>query len=473
MKPSVKSVPVFVLALFNHWVFSFTVFPQFDSLVGAGSNALPLAIFLGFAIVSQIRPSFVAHERFTQVALGFVIASAAALFANAQTGSPVIITAGTVLMAVGIFWMDIRATLALMPLNRIACAFVLATSLAISHPIIFLSGRLDFEAGLSCIALASFALFFASASAAPVLAKYRNIQSPYNLAGTNPFSFIPLNSSFFGLFFVISLVYGYISRGDASGAIDPLSVFTLAPLLVLSVCYLIQRTTLSADTLFKGGACFVIVALVIELAYPGQAHSLVRSVSLAGSELYDLVFYWYALSIVGSKNETAVLPMLTYGRSVLALGSFIGLLFRDISTQLSGYSAILSPIPLCVIAFLFLAYIVIMRNAFLFDDLAERIRPVGAIENLTDADCTKTALPRKELDDYLKEFYLLTAREIEVYELLRLGRDCNFVQKELLISRNTVRSHIRSIYTKLDIHSHQDLISFDQKLSRSFQDDTR
>lgn len=52
----------------------------------------------------------------------------------------------------------------------------------------------------------------------------------------------------------------------------------------------------------------------------------------------------------------------------------------------------------------------------------------------------------------------LTDREGELAVLLVHGRNADFIASELFISRNTVKTHARSIYRKLEIHSQQELI---------------
>ena len=52
----------------------------------------------------------------------------------------------------------------------------------------------------------------------------------------------------------------------------------------------------------------------------------------------------------------------------------------------------------------------------------------------------------------------LTAREADVLRLLARGRNNSYIQEDLSLSRNTVKSHIRHVYTKLDVHSQQELI---------------
>ena len=53
----------------------------------------------------------------------------------------------------------------------------------------------------------------------------------------------------------------------------------------------------------------------------------------------------------------------------------------------------------------------------------------------------------------------LTPRETEVFILLAKGRNAEFIEKELVVSHSTARSHIYNIYKKLGISSHQVLIN--------------
>ncbi len=61
---------------------------------------------------------------------------------------------------------------------------------------------------------------------------------------------------------------------------------------------------------------------------------------------------------------------------------------------------------------------------------------------------------------YVRENYGLTKRESEVLELLAEGRSSSYIAGELVLSEHTVRSYVKNIYQKLDVHSKQDLIDF-------------
>ena len=59
---------------------------------------------------------------------------------------------------------------------------------------------------------------------------------------------------------------------------------------------------------------------------------------------------------------------------------------------------------------------------------------------------------------HLSDEFGLTAREREVFILLAHGRNGRYIMDHLIISRNTAKSHIKHIYSKLGVHSHQELI---------------
>lgn len=54
--------------------------------------------------------------------------------------------------------------------------------------------------------------------------------------------------------------------------------------------------------------------------------------------------------------------------------------------------------------------------------------------------------------------YALTPRESEIFALLARGRNMNHIAESLVISKDTVKTHCRSIYRKLQVHSQQEVI---------------
>lgn len=65
----------------------------------------------------------------------------------------------------------------------------------------------------------------------------------------------------------------------------------------------------------------------------------------------------------------------------------------------------------------------------------------------------------------LSDSHQLTPREQDVLLLIARGRDVPSISKQLFISENTVRSHSKSVYKKLDIHSKQELIDLIESIT--------
>ena len=65
----------------------------------------------------------------------------------------------------------------------------------------------------------------------------------------------------------------------------------------------------------------------------------------------------------------------------------------------------------------------------------------------------------------------MTPRETEIVSLLARGRDQAFIAEYLDISVDTVKTHRRSIYRKLDIHSHQELLTLLEDARATLGDD--
>lgn len=77
------------------------------------------------------------------------------------------------------------------------------------------------------------------------------------------------------------------------------------------------------------------------------------------------------------------------------------------------------------------------------------VKPIEEIDASSNFEKTCTRISRQ---------YRLSPREIEVFFLLAKGRNRAHIKDELVISDETVKSHIKNIYRKIDVHSQQALI---------------
>ncbi|MEG2369328.1 MAG: LuxR family transcriptional regulator [Raoultibacter sp.] len=72
--------------------------------------------------------------------------------------------------------------------------------------------------------------------------------------------------------------------------------------------------------------------------------------------------------------------------------------------------------------------------------------------------------PEDAQAQYVRHHYNLTKREAEVVHYLSEGRSTSYIANTLYLSDNTVKSYVKNIYAKMDVHSKQDLIDLMQSL---------
>lgn len=78
-------------------------------------------------------------------------------------------------------------------------------------------------------------------------------------------------------------------------------------------------------------------------------------------------------------------------------------------------------------------------------------------ENHLDTPHNSDQIPANTPEEFAR-LQGLTARETEIFALLVKGRSAPYIRDELFLSKNTVNTHIKHIYRKLDVHSKQELI---------------
>lgn len=76
----------------------------------------------------------------------------------------------------------------------------------------------------------------------------------------------------------------------------------------------------------------------------------------------------------------------------------------------------------------------------------------GAAPGVLDAKKAPSA------QDWFRDEFDLSERETEVALLIAQGRSKAYIADALCLSENTVRTHAKNVYTKLDVHSKQELI---------------
>jgi DNA-binding CsgD family transcriptional regulator len=88
------------------------------------------------------------------------------------------------------------------------------------------------------------------------------------------------------------------------------------------------------------------------------------------------------------------------------------------------------------------------------------------------AEAAQTGAQKRSFKQLLEEVastYQLSQREFEVFALLAKGRNAEYIQNELVISRHTAKTHIANIYRKLDVHSAQEVLDRIESFKQTWQ----
>lgn len=92
-------------------------------------------------------------------------------------------------------------------------------------------------------------------------------------------------------------------------------------------------------------------------------------------------------------------------------------------------------------------------------EVVAAVRAAATGEMLVSSDMLARLLPRMNRSHQQRQGYDLTARELEVLELLVAGTPNTELATRMGISRNTVRNHVQNLLTKLGVHSRLEAVA--------------
>jgi DNA-binding CsgD family transcriptional regulator len=109
-------------------------------------------------------------------------------------------------------------------------------------------------------------------------------------------------------------------------------------------------------------------------------------------------------------------------------------------------------IPLVLVPLCGLALILCMAQA-------SRLKPAPQDGSRFAGEGVRAEDRVSRLHVLLRQRYLLSAREVEVVELVTRGNSVASIAERLVVTENTIRTHMKRIYRKLAIHKRQELLN--------------
>lgn len=295
-------------------------------------------------------------------------------------------------------------------------------------------------------------------------------EAPADIAVTRPSSFVPLSSALFGAIFLFKMGFGFALRiGEQAGT--PLfdSVPAIILCAVLALAYGVIKPLLSLDRIVAV-AGMIVIAGMLAVGAPGDSdvHQWASTLAYTGSQLF-VGAAWLVIVAIAQRSMTGALSVTSWGLCLMGAATTVGAFLGTRLNQLPGEAAFMHFLMMAAGVLFFAAYLSLILPTFSFDRQITQIEPytepVTPPELLLDGTEASAVVSMEDISrafyarcDMVAQSYDLTPRETEVFRLLACGRNRQFIEEELNITRNTVKVHVKHIYQKLDIHSHQELL---------------
>lgn len=432
------------------------VFPLFDGVFTFArdiSQTSQAVVFLLVGAIATFRPSLFRRVPLALVVMAALLLGAFLMPLSLAVGSPVLLVASSSLFAAGRGMVMLAVTLAMArSLSGRSISVAVAVAFVASVALQAFCWVVPIFVGLALFLALPFAAFLAvRADAAKVIAIAVDGEAPADAAITRPSSFLPLASQLFVCLFLFRTAFGYSLRfGESTGV--PVAVFFAIVPVGIAAILLVCWKRFDADLLTQISVLCVAAGFFFVSSPDAALVGLSNLFLSSGNSLFNMVA-WIVIVAVGSRNLAGALSVAGWGQGVASFGTLLGAALGVWSNHLFENNQAALTLVSGVLLVLFVGYALIGLKRFSFAETVAGVTP-AVPDAKAESPEEQFAARCQELAERCK----LTPREREVFEMLARGRNREYIQEKLVVSRNTVKAHVKHVYAKLDIHSHQELI---------------
>lgn len=463
-----------------------SLFPQFDAIFMFArdiSVTFSAATLLGLGLAAYRAPRLLRERAIVAVAVACLVGGGALLALGLGFSAPAPLVAGASLAAIGRSVATISVALYLARLEMHATAVIIAAAYTVQLAASPASSLLPPWVGTAlflAFPLAAIALTARGARLYFDMAHDR--PSPSDIAVTRPASFLAPFSALFVCLFLFQVAFGFALRfGEVAGT-PRMSFLSAIPLALVALYVICSRRRFPSDGLVQLSALAVMAGFLLATQPLLAADSGAADVALlnAGNGLFIMAAQM-ALITIAARNPLGAITTVAWGNGVSALGSLTGAAAGMLANSAAASMPTLRVAIPAVLLLVFAAYVTIGLKRFTFAGVIDGIDPVlvgttASTENGADAgegtgtgaetEAGATPMPAARTPEEafaarckaIASEFSLTPREAEVFAMLARGRDRAYIEEALVVSRNTVKAHVKHVYAKLGIHSHQELL---------------
>lgn len=447
--------------LFNFSMFSLTysVYPIFNVL---NTSVRYLTTFVGatalvLVVVAAFRAPRLLDFRMIEIVVVTGLAGGGfCCLLGLQTGNIVLMGAGACCSMLARDIVDVLLGLAIadLPKKQIIPCITLSFFLAWLLQLLFSSLPSEIVMGLFVV-LPLLPFLLISRQMSLLFPKLQKATAPAEVSATRPTVFLSFAHQLFICTFLFMFSWGCaVGLGEGEGGLpQTLNLVASLPVLgIIAIMAILLPKHFDIDKAFMMSAFLVIAGFIFvpigDVVFPGFANMLLS----AGSNAFR-VLVWCAFALIAHRNKQNGIIAFSWGRALIAFGIVLGTFFGRTYNDFVSHNETMLALSSAVIALLFVGYILFALKKFSFSQTIRSIETPSSEQHAANAGLTVEAKCAR-----LGALYALTPREIDVLVLVAKGRNAPFIEEKLVISRNTVKSHVKHIYGKLGVHSNQELI---------------
>lgn len=177
-----------------------------------------------------------------------------------------------------------------------------------------------------------------------------------------------------------------------------------------------------------------------------SSSSFVATVLLINARIYFYVLSFAMFADIAYRMYSPAGKVFALGRLLDNIGFVTGYAAGALLSDYAGSDeAFVYMLSMVLVAVLLFAPLVLLNERSVESGWGKRTRGADNRRDSANMESVST-------------LYGLTSRETEVLSFLAEGRSQPWIAKRLLVSESTVKTHVKSIYKKLDVHDRQSLL---------------
>ena len=477
------------LALLSSFIVNSMLFPNVALVMPVAreiSTYSGAAFSIAVAVAAYVRPSLMREGVWSVACLASTVGAAVLLYLGVLTNNTTLLLLGAPFGGLGSAWLAVLTGVGLANLGAARAMLAVPAGFVLEYA--FRCGLmalgLPSSMGLATIAFVAalvVSYLFIRHDARAILESVHDSTAPTVLNITSPSSYVSFSSLAFVSILLFNIACGFALGGANSTPSVAGALISFIP-VTIALVVVVARGSISTDALYRGSMLLVFAGFLTTplLLFGGadpfnmQTHGTLLS---AGSDLFNVLMYCF-IAAVGARNKLGAVSVSASFLATQWLGIGIGAPVAQFVNEISTSNATVAAWITMAITFAFVAYNYVGMRNYSFAETIEGITPAHTESLMKNANGEEAAaqlaeeaepaegLQQKSDDTAFEtacaavaEKHRLTARETEVFELLARGRTSPVIQEKLVLSHNTVKTHVRHIYAKLDVHSQQELIS--------------